>query len=86
MDNELVHVTSFFSETRDTITTCFTGAKLMFEDWIVSCADDGKVVGHVREESRRIIGVIYTVLLHNLSDIDRNPTATQFSREKEWIE
>ena len=43
MDDELVFVSLFFTEARDTVATLFGGAKFSFEKRIVFRANDSKV-------------------------------------------
>lgn len=46
MHNELVHVARLFAEARHAVAALLRGAKLVFEEGRVLCADYGEVVGH----------------------------------------
>lgn len=44
MDDELVHVSSFLSETSNAIASSFGSTKFMLEEWIILCTNDGEIV------------------------------------------
>jgi hypothetical protein len=44
MDDELVHVSGLMAETGNAVSTSLGSAEFMFEEGIISRADDGEVV------------------------------------------
>lgn len=52
VDDELIHVARLFAEARHAIAALLGGAKFVFEEGGVFCADDGEVVGHLMSPCR----------------------------------
>lgn len=47
VDDELVHMSCLFCKPRDSISALLRGPKLILEQRVVLCANDGKVIRHI---------------------------------------